>query len=234
MLRFSSEVLFEKLIDWHSLWFRRNPFSVHSQSLFRWSKADTHAGRTKKSHLVELPEPNQKGWWRPSALQPHYPGQHSVPRLPLAVWVGAAGAHQTQSTPAVNSWDHIQHAQQFLPHRQVLENHNQPLPYPQTALGQSLKVANQNISGMPRHAVVLHTLTARQILQQKTLNQVPLDSCPLICDPLPLCCTALACLLEVEWQSGREAGWDECAYSPCKVPRSSPLPMCPKHSCYTL
>lgn len=117
--------------------------------------------------------------------------------------------------------------EQLLPHCQMLGNHNEPLPYPQTAPGQSLKAANQATSGKPRHAVVQHTFTERQLLQQKTLNWASLDSC----DSLPLCFTELACLPEVERQSGQEQ--DECAHSPCKLQRSSSLPMCPMHSCYT-
>lgn len=96
--------------------------------------------------------------------------------------------------------------QQLLPHCQGLETHDQPPPYPQTAPGQSLKAPNQATSGEFRHAVVLHTLTGRQILQQKTLTQAPLNGCLLTCDPLPLYGTALACLSRsgvTRWHRGR-------------------------------
>ena len=148
---------------------------------------------------------------------------------------GAAGARQTQCTPAVK----LMHAhtantqQQLLPHCQALGNPEQPPRYPQIALGQSLKAANKATSGKPRHAVALHTLTTRHILLQKAPYLPPLDTSLVVCDSLPVCRTAVVCLPRdgvTWWQRGRLSVLTapaNCREAPQPVPTSAgPLLPC--------
>lgn len=119
-----------------------------------------------------------------------------MPRLPLAARDvhsegGAARPRQTQRTPAVN----LTHAHTTDTQRcQALGNHEQPPPYPQIALRQNLKAANEVTLGKPRHTVALHALTGQHILLQKALYPPALDTSLLICGSVPARRTALVCL----------------------------------------